>query len=95
MVVDGPVVVQTGAGSLPQSQWPRSSSTTAVHCQGWFFWFSAVRAVFPLVVARPVMFGIMAGMDPEEHVFRWFTTTTTTTTTQGVSLKSNSFARVA
>ena len=65
-VVDGPLVVWTGASSLPQSLWPRSLSTTAVAWSRPVLLVCAARAVFPWVVAWPVMFGIMAGMDQKD-----------------------------
>ena len=60
-------------GHFAATQWPRFSSTPAVHVQGSFFWVSAVLAVFPLIVTRPVMFDIMAGMD-QQNTFSvgWF-----------------------
>ena len=39
---------------LQQRQW---------HCPGWFCWF---RAVFPFVVLRPKMRGILCGMDQKD-----------------------------
>ena len=66
---------------LSLSSWPRSSKTAAVACvQSGFPGHVPLLAVFPLVVDRPEMLGIMAGLVQKDsyaplwqwHVQGWF-----------------------